>query len=101
MLLLFKSGRRSKNLALAAVALWASSVSSISPTPHYWSFFALAGATLPPNRPEPLVHRKRYSRTSHTGHNKKYQAKSEYRIGKVQRTNRATHPKKQGPCGQA
>ena len=64
------------------------------------AFFALAGG-LPPNRPEPPVHRKRYSRTNHAGHNKKHQAKSEYRIGKVQRTNCGTHPNKQGPCGQA
>ena len=32
---------------------------------------------------------------------KKYQAKAEYRIGKVQRTNCGTHPNKQRPCGQA
>ena len=48
----------------------------------------------------PPVHRKRYRRTDHAGHNQKQQAEAEYRIGKVQRTNCGT-PNKQGPCGQA
>ena len=56
---------------------------------------------LPPNRAEPPVHRKSYSRTNHAGHNKKYQAEAEYCIGKVQRTNCGTPHNKQGPCGQA
>ena len=50
----------------------------------------LGRLALPPNRPEPPVHRERNRRTNHTGHNQKQQAKSEYRIGKVQRTNCGT-----------
>jgi hypothetical protein len=61
----------------------------------------LGRLALPPNRPEPPVHRKSYSRTNHAGHNKKYQAEAEYCIGKVQRTNCGTPHNKQGPCGQA
>ena len=64
----------------------------------FLTFFALAGTPYHRTDREPPVHRKRYRRTSHAGHNKKYQAEAEYRIGKVQRTNRATHPNNQGPC---
>ena len=92
MLLPFKSGRgRSK---ISAEFLQS------RPYPDGWSFFALAG-TLPPNQPEPPVHRKRNRRTDHAGHNQKQQAEAEYRIGKVQRANCAADPNTQGPRDQA
>ena len=56
---------------------------------------------LPPNRPEPPVHRERNRRTDHAGHNQKQQAEAEYRIGKVQRANCAADPNTQGPRDQA
>ena len=56
---------------------------------------------LPPNRPEPPVHRERNRRTDHAGHNQKQQAEAEYRIGKEQRANCAADPNTQGPRDQA
>ena len=56
---------------------------------------------LPPKRPKPPVHRKRYSRTNHTGHNK--EIPSQIRISRRQGTAYQLWrpPNKQGPCGQA
>jgi hypothetical protein len=68
---------------------------------YFYNFIIFPWARLPPNRPEPPVHRERNRRTDHAGHNKKYQAEAEYCIGKVQRTNCGTPHNKQGPCGQA
>jgi hypothetical protein len=68
---------------------------------YFYNFIIFPWARLPPNRPEPPVHRERNRRTDHAGHNQKQQAEAEYRIGKVQRTNCGTPHNKQGPCGQA